>query len=645
MTAELDTPRSWFAPLLGATLTLVACQGDATAPDASVPDAAVLGDAQAAVDAVTPVDGASRSGAAGLQQLGTVMVPRGHTTELIVTPDAVFVATSFDGVKSFRVAADGTPTLAWEHSEADLRAMPSPVPRCTAIAWHAASSTIYCTAADAEGLSWYHVRAPDRLELAPGGASGYGHVGVRAMRVVGDALLLAGATQGLLRATIAADGTPGPRMPTAVQGDVVDVDGDAATLVVLERARGLVQARVEGDRVVEVGALALDGPLLDVAVRGQRAYVAMGSQGAAVVDLTATGPQLRRRWRPSAVLTGIDGDGDTVLASSTTGLWAFDVATETPRTTGFLPTAKGALDVRYENRRAYSADWIYLTTLALDPRGEVHDVDVSPGYFTAPGRGVTFQVRNPGDRALTVAVRGFTEPCMGNCVVELRSTPVAASGSVEVALTAAELTRLRDSSGRVRIQVAAREGDDHRMGSLNNFVLLTPSTGVAGPPPLGASFPRLMAAAGSGAPPSLPLPSQATRAVFITADCALQWAEVEDLAWSVRNGSAAGGATPVILFVPPNDMNPNPWWGAPFLGLLGAGSLANTSLYAYAGSVPRAPGAPLPGSDQIFTTGFGTQEIDGPDTNADYLVDAAGRVVNFERIYRGEHPLAARDSP
>jgi hypothetical protein len=150
-----------------------------------------------------------------------------HLFDLLVS-DRLYLANSFGTAVAYDVSDDGL-SLALPPGAALLA-------RCTSLALHDASRRLYCAAVDLPTVALLNA---DTGNVVPPGnlLSGFGR-GYRDLHVVGDLLYLAAFDAGLQRAPIHPDGSLGD-LETVLDGEVVGVDGDAARLVVLDRARGL----------------------------------------------------------------------------------------------------------------------------------------------------------------------------------------------------------------------------------------------------------------------------------------------------------------------------------------------------------------------------------------------------------------------
>lgn len=568
----------------------------------------------------------------GLRPLGFAPVPGDHCVDALLLGDYLFAATSNEGFKTYRRTPAGMLVLAAETSRLLDRTQ---VPRCTTIAVHQPSHTLYCAAGDQLQLASFDVSDPGApAPRGPTTAVSPAEPGYRRVVVLGDTLYLAAFDRGLLRAPIMAGGALGAFVPTGLGGSVLDLAGEGDRLVALVRERGLVQLRAEADgSATPVGSpLLLEGPLLRLAVEGGRAAVALGSRGFALVDLTAAGPVLRWRREPETVVEAVALSGARLLAGTNSGPYLYDLSEpQEPRLAGFQPTAVTTMQVLFAGELGVSVEWRSLTTYQLEPAGSVLEVENSPGYVVPEGHGVALAVRNPGDRTLTAAVF----PLRSSAPFVTREVGPGQTAELELSAALLEQERRTDLSS---FRVGAVENIPYRVGAEDNFVVLR-STQL---PALGQPFPSLRADPGAPPPAALPLPGRPTRVVFLVPDCVQQWFELEELAWLNRRAESVLGATPVVLFAGTAHDGELRWEQGGFMPLWGAQGLTRSGLPQFYGSLGALPTAK---PADVFAERFSSLRIRGPDVTADYSIDAAGRVVNFERNYRGLHPLPVRVLP
>lgn len=109
-------------------------------------------------------------------------------------------------------------------------------------------------------------------------------------------------------------------------GRPLSVTANDGSLVIASGEEGLVVANVdEPDRPQVESRLALEGPAMDVYVHGDRAYVASGSAGLSVVDLSTTPPTLIDTIPVPGFAAGVAADDEWayVAACGTRSLLSF----------------------------------------------------------------------------------------------------------------------------------------------------------------------------------------------------------------------------------------------------------------------------------------------------------------------------------
>ena len=510
------------------------------------------------------------SGTSGLLVIDRVDVPNdvGGTPHLfdLLVGDRLYLANSFGAAVAYDVSDDGL-SLAFL-SDAALLA------RCTSLALHAASRRLYCAAVDLPTVAVLNADTGD-LVSQPNLQSGWGR-GYRDLHVVGDILYLAAFDAGLLRAPIHPDGSLGDLEPV-LDGEVVGVAGDAARLAVLDRAQGL-RVLEEGR---EVGAVALDGPPLRLAVHDGVAAVALGSRGAVVIDL-ATRTTLVEAHPPCVAVDADYHDGALAIAC-TTGLYLYQTQ-PTLRTAGWDPAVYASLGARFVGDLLVANDWRRLTAYRVNLAGRAVGLDAPRGFLLEHGQSMRFAVRNPDDQEQHLA--GRVLPPHGELTIEVPQ-----------------------SSTDQRIELATDEQD--------------PTTAVH------VTIARDKPRASFGSPFPIALTSRYVS--FIQPDCALQFPAIEDLTWLTSHGEPPSGLGPLVLLVPSNDQDPWPIGG--FLRLWGEPLEAMRIVEA-------VPGAAS--SIEAFDALIGVNEyIPGADTTVEFVVDEGGRIAGFDRVYRGAYPLAA----
>ena len=330
-----------------------------------------------------------------------------HLDEILTHGDHVYVANSFHGVTTFALDGEGAPALAtpWPAVEPPIR--------CTTIALHAPSETLYCSAPDAghyaaETGVLATLRTNDAADPSVIAAVAVLDVGTpfADLAVSGDTLYAAALGEGLLTMALDADGTPHPPERTGLGSMTYKVAGlDGGQVAWLDRDLGLVV----GTSAPLVAARP-DGPLLDLDVADATdatdalVVVALGSEGARVYGYDGAALSELHAVQPRCVVAGVALTAPYLGVACTSGLYVYDLSSDKPRLFGFHPAQRVGLDVAATPLgQLVFSDWHALTALAIDPTGDVLDVEVDRGRYVRPGAHTSLTVRNPGARELYVA--------------------------------------------------------------------------------------------------------------------------------------------------------------------------------------------------------------------------------------------------
>ncbi len=574
---------------------------------------------------------------------------RSHTPFKDVGDGAHVAGIGVDGEHVYLSSSSGTGGIGVMALEADgcasvltpLGQTPARGIRCTTVALHAASHTLFCAGADVENVAVFDVTSPaapvlreaDGLTHRP--TSGGGREGINRLFLTGSTLFAAHFTGGLLRTEVAADGRlSAPAV--AVAGTIVNVDGDGADLAILDRQRGLVGFTVAGGQLREKGALPVNGPLLGLAVNKGRAAVALGSQGAIVATLGAT-PTLLATVTPKCVASAIALDGDRLAVGCLSGVYLYSLAGSQPRVAGFIPSYDGVLSARFNGPELLVGDWHGLWRLGTDLSGSPVLPDVQMSVYGARDQGVSFMLRNPGDTVLhvtsTLRNQGSEE------ILVVKQTTLEANADVTVQISASEAT---GRTGDVPVAIFSHQTDEYghfaheAAYAATSFSRRFSSTDpLRVPPAIGERFPTLHAT--TGAEPATVPAAQSTYFDFLVADCALQWPQTEDLAWLVAHHEMPDDQVPLLMAV---SVDGSATW-AGYLDLWNAGNLTVLAFTDYFHSLPGYTEAFLNEND-AFVQRFQVSKLFGADNPHDYVLDASGVVRSYERIYRGKWPLYAR---
>jgi hypothetical protein len=548
----------------------------------------------------------------------------GHVNAILAVGDDLYAANAQDAVAAFALVADGS-----LRSTAPLATGVDPrrPPFCTALAAHGPSSTLYCGYAYGDTLTAFHLTPGAAPTLRAMRALDNPRLSVRGMTVAGDLLYLALFRNGLWTARIAADGSLSDLQDTGLGGDprFVSVEGDR--VVVLDATRGLVLARAAGRSVTALGSVSLDGPPLDLSVRGGVAIAALGSSGAAIVDVSGAAPSLRLSLRPSCVVTSGDLEADSAAVVCTSGTLLYDLSGPAPRVAGFSAAHGIMLQGRFHRGELLVTDWLDLVRFRADPRGQAAALDTAWGTYERADGASSVVVRNMTDLPTRVMAIGTSDA--------LGSGTVAAQGTWRAAVPGGQFT---DDDG-VLTTVARISTLDPSGCSFAAFEprLLRRSepVGPGVPPAVGDAMPALtLAVPGGGGVITLPEPGRATRYVFWSHDCAAMWPELEDLDYLARVGRSPDGAEPVFISAEdPARARLRDRWPVPNLRLAYYGSMFD--------DVPREVEAVVAryGGD-LYERGFvNSKMLAGARHPTDYTVDAQGTVRAVERLYRGAFPL------
>jgi len=582
------TPQPWRALTLLAALAS-ACEGTSIVgqPSPSGPGGPPVSSVRA---------GLEETGRAGID-LRTGASP--HLGRLVVHGATAYVANSFDGIAAFQLGAGGRVTLTKEER------MAPGVPRCTTIALHPASSTLFCAAADRSGpalgettspIAAYRVGGPDVFSLRSPSAVRL-EAFVAALHVHGDRLLLATFDHGLLQAPISADGSLGAITALPRSGDAVALAGAGDLLAQLDRDAGLRLWRVTPSAIEPEGeAAALDGPPLAVTMDGTTIGVALGSRGAAVYAAAAARPTLLTTLHPPCAAVSIALRGDLAAVGCMDGLYLYAWREDPRHLRGYVPARTASLDLAFAGDALVATDWTDLASLRADPAGESVHALLPRGRYVRPGEDLTVPLVNPG------AVPLHVDLTLSPASRSLPSVTLAPGATSTVRIPSALLAQGRET---VALQARSREAS---AGSDGARTVLRVASSDDPAPPIGAAFPSLESERGQ-APVTLPLTGRRQVIVFNNDTCVALWPELQDLAWLARHPMEPEG--PSVMLV----TNDNPDF------------IAHWRLEAL---------ATLVRSDS-YTLHEGHFRVDGiPGAwHTEYFVDERGVVREVERVYTG----------
>lgn len=559
-----------------------------------------------------------------LRARGAQYTPGPHLGQLLPHGDVIYVANSFDSLAAWAFDGAGglTATLDRPWQAGDHR--------CTTLAVHAPSRSLYCSSDERTGIRVYDLtdrHAPAvRIDRAPGVPELY----ARSIHIAGDQLYVARFDEGLLALSIGADGSFTAQREVRLDANVRFVDGEAP-LVALTSDRGLLVLADDGAEVSVLGQLPLDGPPLDLRVVGDTALVALGSAGVAVVDISGSAPRLARQVVPEGVVTSADLHGDALAVTTLTAAFVYDLSAEPPRLAGFFPSGGTGnrdggvmLHARFVDGDLVVSDWVFVERYAVDLAGHVVALDAPRGLYLRPDAPVTFPVANRGDLDLWVEVAA------GEHTEELL---LRAGATAEIVLPVGVLDDLRFDRGRI-VGIATRarrRGEPLWESSLR--VVRTDDEGVERPsrPAAGDAFPELTVADDSETAQRLPTRGVRQRIVSFTPDCVAMWPALEDMAWLARSGQLDEGATPIFLT--------KASLGSPFNGFATRWGLDGALRYHYGDGAPPEV-VDRNGTEDVYEDLLWLSHLPRAAHHpTDYVVDVDGTVEVVETYYRGAHPV------
>jgi hypothetical protein len=125
----------------------------------------------------------------------------------------------------------------------------------------------------------------------------------------------------------------GTTLSAPVRDIVVD---EARAILWASTDRELVALHIQGDSLVNIGAVPLSGIGLRVAIEGAVAAVAMGEKGVAIIDITdAAHPKSRGDWTTAHFAYDVSIDGHRLfVAAGPEGVYLVNLTPEGPHTVG-----------------------------------------------------------------------------------------------------------------------------------------------------------------------------------------------------------------------------------------------------------------------------------------------------------------------
>jgi hypothetical protein len=558
-----------------------------------------------------------------------------HLVEMIVHAGHVYVANSSLGVSVMRLDDNGGVTLT------DVGSTYEDERRCTTLALHAASDTLYCGADMPIGqqpgarLELYDVSTPG---LAVWRESFFVELwSTRDVEVVGDQLLMQQFDDGLWTAEIDPQGRLSQLQQRVVDGNArfsVGVGDRIVSLFGDVEGEGSHLRLFEPGSFLELDRLPLRGPPLGLSADAEgrpRVAVGLGSGGMAVVALDGDTLRIEHTLEPPAVVTAGLVSGDVAVAVTLSGAFAWDLEQPSPRLFGFGPSAKLAREragnmlhgVFYEGD-LLTSDWLWVERWKIDRSGEVVDLDVPRGIFLPPEGPIRWRMRNPGDLRLRADVWAERE--------HLWSVEVEPHELIDVYVSAEQRAKLLPP-GEPRIPLSVRfydplvpvEGDPL---SSTVLVLAQREPDDPLPPAVGEVFPTIMLEDVSHEVYSMPTPD-GSQTIWYWPDCAMMWPEIEDLAWLEREQWDLGRGEPILLtnFDVAADGFPERW------------GLEGVTFGMWGIAAPTVADANDWISSEDIYMPFFIYELPGDAMPTDFVMDGDGVVRSIERMYRGPWTL------
>lgn len=557
-----------------------------------------------------------------------------HLIEMVVHDDHVYVANSSLGVAVMSLDENGGVTLT------DVGSTYDDFLRCTTVAVHAPSDTLYCGADAPFGptpggrIERYDVSTPGRAIWLD--SFFIEEWSTRDIEVVGDRLLISQFDAGLWAARIDAQGGLSELQDAAVEGNVRFTVGVGDRIVALlgDVAGDGAQLRLlDAETFAELDRLPLRGPPLGLSADAEglpRVAVGLGSGGMAIVSIDGDTLSIDRSIEPPAVVTTGLVAGELAIAVTLTGAFAYELDAA-PRMFGFGPSGKLGMQragnmlhgVLHEGE-LLTSDWLWVERWAIDRAGEVVDLDVPRGIFLPPEGPVRWRMRNPGEQRLRGELWAEEE--------KLWEVEVDPGEVVDVYISAelrAKLLPPDEPSVRIGVRFhdprIPSEGDPL---SSTQLVLAQREVDDMLPPAVGDVFPTLMLEDIDHVPYSLPTPT-GSQTIWYWPDCGLMWPEIEDLAWLERAGWDLGRGEPILLtnFDVSIDGFPDRW------GLDGV----TFGMWGVAAPLVAHDNDWLD-PDDIYMPFF-IHELPGDAMPTDFVMDGDGVVRSIERMYRGPWTL------
>ena len=564
-----------------------------------------------------------------------------HLVEIVVHEDYAYVANSNRGIAAMRLDEEGGVSTTDRGFEYDAHI------RCTSVAVHAPSDTLYC-AADAPVFSesGYNIEIYDLSE--PGAPVwrervALDHIAVRDLEVIEGRLVINHFDEGITSAAISGSGELSAQIEAGVSGNArfsVPAGGRIVTLFADPEGSG-AELRLydagEPGAWVELDRLALAGPALGLRAdaRGSsRVGVGLGSGGMAIVASAGDKLVVEHMLQPPAVVSAPILAGDLAYAVTLSGVFGYaldEVSDKGARMFGFGPSAKLGHEragnmlhgVMYGDE-VLTSDWLWVERWAASPAGEVLDLDVPRGIYLPPQGPVRWRMRNPGRQDLRVELWWDRSSFWVG--------EIAGHSELSVELSAAQREQIL-SQAEPRAPLSVRVYDpaipsEGTPVSSSTLVIAEREEGDPTPPALGDIFPTLTLVNLEREVYTLPTPA-GSQTIWFWPDCAMMWPQLEDLAWLEREDVDLGRGTPVMLTNFDVDKD----------NFIANWALSGATVGMWGNAAPEIGDANDHIDDYDIYEPLWIELIPGDAMPTDYVVDAQGVVHSIERMYRGPWTL------
>ncbi len=569
-----------------------------------------------------------------------------HLGEVLLHGDAVYASNSGDGVATFRLALDGGLELALAAPSGEV------IPRCTSLALHLASNTLFCAtpsgfhAAGHATVATLDISTPAEPTVRDGAALESDEVRFNDLALTEGRLWITAYGAGLLVSEVSATGNLSAPVPTGLVSHALEADSDGERLAVIGLGSGLAVFDVSAEPQL-LGSAALDGPPLGVDLRGDRVAVALGSQGVRIWHVASQGELvLQHSLQPQCVADSVALAEHWVAIGCTTGVVTYDLTGPIPRLAGFQRADFVVMDVQVaDEARLVASDWHAVVVFDVEVTGHAVLVDAEHARHITDGLDATVVVRNPGDIALDVTSRvlGSGTPVDRRTVAPgAKETFVVPSAVLDKVMKApffdATMTLTTREAGHLSSPSDAPPCVATKQPGIV-VVLSRPRPDNASRPAVGDPTPILELGTGplggdEEARLTTPTTGERTRVMLYTDDCSAAWPKLQDISWLGEHAELPDTLDAAVAV----DYGGA---GSPAAGLWSLDGLDHAWASADVGTLVTEAGAELLGT-WIFDDGVGLfADVlpGGADGNTDFVVTREGIVEAVERIYRGPWTL------